>query len=136
MAIGVNLTDNLRLELGSTKQDILNELDIAGISYDVPFEKVNKHGILESIVAIKNHNIEITTEENIVKYIKMGNSDFSKLVSIDNNSVDIMQVIRTIQEELTKKLGTQMSSTCIEKLDTKTLNITLIINLNDKNARA
>ena len=72
-------------------------------------------------------NIEISVENDIITYIKTVNTEFSNLDKVENTDINMTEHIRNIQEQVNKKFNTEDCTIKIEKLDSKTLNITLII---------
>lgn len=127
MAIGLFINENVKVELGEIKEKLLFDLNKESIKYDIPFDKINKEGIKETIITMREPDIEISIENDIITYIKTVNTEFSNLDKIENTDVNITEHIRKIQEQLNKKFGTDDCTLKIEKLDSKTLNITLII---------
>lgn len=127
MAIGLYITKDIKVELGEIKEKLLFDLDNASIKYEIPFDKINTNGIKETIITMREPDIEISVENDIITYIKTVNTEFSNLDKIENTDVNITEHIKKIQEQLNKKFGTDDCTLKIEKLDSKTLNITLII---------
>lgn len=127
MAMGLFITEGIKVELGEIKEKLIFDLDKASIKYDIPFDKINKDGIKETIITMREPDIEISIENDIITYIKTVNTEFSNLDKVESNDVNITEHIKKIQEQLVKKFGTDDCKIKIEKLDSKTLNITLII---------
>ena len=42
MAIGIGLTQEVRVELKEFREQLLHDLDTNNIKYEIPFDKVNK----------------------------------------------------------------------------------------------
>ena len=135
MAVGINLTDRIKVELGEIKEVLFNDLDIAGIKYDVPFDKINKNGIKETIIHIKELGTEISIENDIISYIKSGNTDYTKLDTIEDIKSNVLIHIKAIQARIAEMLGKDEYNVKIEKIDTETMNITLIVTSNTEKCR-
>lgn len=135
MAIGLFITEEIKVELGEIKEKLLYDLDKASIKYDIPFDKLNKDGIKETIITMREPDIEISVENDIITYIKTVNTEFSNLDKVENVDVNITEHIKKIQEQLNKKFSTDDCNLKIEKLDSKTLNITLIITSKENKCR-
>ena len=135
MAVGINLTDRIKVELGEIKEVLFNDLDIAGIKYDVPFDKINKNGIKETIIHIKELGTEISIENDIISYIKSGNTTYTKLDTIEDIKSNVLIHIKAIQARIAELLGKDEYNVKIEKIDTETMNITLIVTSNTEKCR-
>lgn len=127
MAIGLFITKDIKVNIGEIKEKLMFDLDNASIKYDIPFDKINADGIKETIITMREPDIEISIENDIITYIKTVNTEFSNLDKIENTDVDITNHIKKIREQLNNKFDTNDCNIKIEKLDSKTLNITLII---------
>ena len=127
MAVGINLTEDVKVELGEIKEILLNDLNNAGIRYEIPFDKLNKNGIKETIIHIKDIGTEISIENDIISYIKLGNTPYTKLDTIDDIKTNVLEHIKNIQKHIGGKFGKDKYNVKIEKIDTGTMNITLII---------
>lgn len=135
MAIGLFITEDIKVEIGEIKEKLLFDLNNASIKYDIPFNKINKDGIKETIITMREPDIEISIENDIITYIKTVNTEFSNLDKVTNTDVNITEHLKKINEQLNKKFGTDGCTFKIEKLDSKTLNITLIITSKNQRCR-
>lgn len=127
MAVGINLTEDVKVELGEIKEILLNDLNNAGINYEIPFDKLNKQGIKETIIHIKDIGTEISIENDIISYIKLGNTPYTKLDTIEDIKTNVLDHIKNIQKHIENMYGKNKYNVKIEKIDTGTMNITLII---------
>lgn len=127
MEIGLYITDNVKVNIGEIKEQLLADLDSQGIHYDIPFDKINSAGVKETLITMREPDIEISVENDIITYIKTDNTKFSNLDKIESADVNITDHIKKIQQKINDKFSTKDSTLKIEKLDSKTLNITLII---------
>ncbi|MBO5386749.1 MAG: hypothetical protein J6A59_01210 [Lachnospiraceae bacterium] len=127
MAVGINLTSEVRVELGEIREQLLHDLDLHKINYEIPFDKLNKEGIKETIIHIKEIGTEISIDNDIITYIKMGNTEFTKLAVIEDIKTNMLSHIKDIQEHVTNLFNLKDYIIKIEKIDTETMNITIII---------
>lgn len=127
MSVGINITPNLRAELGEIKEYLLDSLDKNNVKYDIPFDKINKQGIKETIIHIKECGTEVSVENDIITYIKSDNNEFTHLDTITDISDNVLNHIKNIQEKIMKMFNDSNFNMNIEKMDTKTMNITVIL---------
>ena len=127
MAIGIGLTQEVRVELKEFREQLLYDLDTNNIKYEIPFDKVNKDGIKETIIHIKDIGTEISIENDVITYIKLGNTDYTKLDTIADIKTNTLEHIKSIQKKVSDILDIDGYTLKIEKLDTETMNITLIL---------
>ena len=99
MAIGLYITKDIKVELGEIKEKLLFDLDNASIKYEIPFDKINTNGVKETIITMREPDIEISVENDIITYIKTVNTEFSNLDKIENTDVNITEHIKKIQEQ-------------------------------------
>lgn len=133
--VGIKLSDDIVVELGEIKEKLLDDLDTHNIDYEIPFDKLNKEGIKETIIHIKDIETEISVENDIITYIKSNNNKFTHLDTIEDIQTDPLKHIKTIQNKVKEIFDNNEFNLKIEKIDTKTMNITLIITYGNKKAR-
>ena len=136
MAIGMYINNNVKIELGQIKEQITLDLSNNNIKYNIPFDKINSSGIKETLITMRNPDIEISLENDVVTYIKTENTEFSNLDTIsDSDKIDIQNHLKNIKEKILEKIDTDTSNIKLERIDVETLNITLIIHDDDCKAR-
>lgn len=136
MSLGINIAEDVRVHIGEIKEQLLDELNNKNISYSIPFDKTNNDNVRETIITMRDPDIEISVNNDIVVYIKSDNTEFTCLdVVEDISSVNIVEHIKTIQKHVVDKLGINEADIKIEKIDTQSLNMTLIINNNNNKVR-
>lgn len=135
MGIGMNLTHDTRVELGEIKEKLTAELDEAGIEYSLFYNQLNKAGVKETFITIREPYAEISIENDIVTYIKVENTEFSNLDNIPDIGDNVLDHIKNIQKRVDDKFSIEGSTIKIEKIDTKTMNITLIIMYSEDRTR-
>lgn len=136
MAIGINLTKDVRVEIGEIKEYLLQDLDNSDLTYDIAFDKVNKENMKETIIHIREINTEISINNDIIYYIKCGNTEYSHLDYIKNVGENTLSHIQNIKEKINTLFGIDKNySIKIEKIDTKTLNTIVIVQSQYEKAR-
>ena len=127
MAIGINITDNVKIELGEIKEQLLSELSSNNIEYHILFDKVVDNNVKETIIHIPSYKTEISIENDIITYIKSGNTDYTCLDTMSKNNDDTFKHIQNIKNKINELFNSDLYTIKIEKLNTDTLNITLIL---------
>lgn len=136
MAIGLNISDNVRVELGEIKEELLNDLSNNNILYNIPFDKTNSNNIKETIIQIPDILMEISVENDIVTYIKSANNNYTHLDTVDITADNPVEVVKSIQQKINDKFKGNSDSIKIEKLDIKTMNIIVILISKTQKVRA
>ena len=128
MAIGINVSNETRVEIGEIKEVMLSDLQKSDIGYAIVFDKVTKSGIKETIVYIPTVNMEVSIENDIVTYIKSSNNPYTTIDKIDAIKSNIGEHLASIKNKLFEMFpGYDVK---IEKIDVESMNITVILKLN------
>lgn len=135
MAVGIKLTNNVYVELGEIKEKLLSDLDKEKVNYEIPFDKLNKSGVKETIIHMKDIGTEISIENDIITYVKSDNNEFTHLDTIEDIKTNPLEHIKTIKEHVINAFGLMDNTVKMEKIDTETMNITLIITSKTDKAR-
>jgi hypothetical protein len=135
MAIGLKVGDEVKVSLGEIKEQLLYDLGQAGVQYTIPFDKTNKNDIKETIIAITDLGIEISVENDIITYIKSDNNEYTHLDTIENIEDTPLEHVKTIKNHVINKFNDEDYSIKFEKIDTKTMNIVVIISSETGKAR-
>lgn len=136
MSLGINIAEDVKVHIGEIKEQLLDELNNKNIAYSIPFDKTNNDNVRETIITMRDPDIEISVNNDIVVYIKSDNTEFTCLDAVEDiSSVNIVEHIKTIQKHVVDKLGIEEADIKIEKIDTQSLNMTLIINNNNNKVR-
>jgi 2,3-bisphosphoglycerate-independent phosphoglycerate mutase len=138
MAVCIGLTDNVTLELGEMKERLIAELDKDNVKYEIMFDKINKNNVKETIVHLKEIDTEISISNDIVTYARLGNNKFTQLDAMSDNSesTSIAEHINKIKKQIHEIFNDNTYNIKIEKLDSATMNITLILESKGDKARA
>lgn len=135
MSIKLKLPKDIYVELLEIKEKLINELETKNIYYEIPFDKTNESNIKETLINIVDAKVEVSVENDIIKYIKSGNSIYTNLDKMEDITDDTIGHINKIKEKVKEKFNNNIDFT-IEKIDTKTMNMTLIITDKTDNSRA
>lgn len=138
MAIGLNISDNIRVELGEFKEQLVKDLNDNKISYTIPFDKTNKRNIKETIITITELGVEISVENDIVVYIKSASNQYSNVDTLtDDQEISVLEHIATIKDKVNQKFNGFGEEYTIkfEKIDTKSMNMVVILNSAYEKAR-
>ena len=135
MAIGLKFSNKLRIDLGEIKEELLAQLDEAEIEYSIPFDKVNKQNFKETIIDIKGLGIEITTENDIINYIKSNGNEYTIVDTIEKVDSNVLKHLSTIQDKVYKFFDSSKYNIKMEKIDIKALNMTFLLYSDDERAR-
>lgn len=135
MAIGIRISNNVEVNLGEIKERLLADLDNSGLEYSIPFDKLNKNNIKETIITIKDLSIEISVENDIITYIKSDNNEFTNLDKIESIEENVLNHIQNIKDKIASTFKKAADNLKIEKIDTKTMNMVVILTDGDTRAR-
>ena len=91
------------------------------------FDKINKEGIKETIIHLRDLSTEIIIRNDIVSYIKADNNEFTHMDTIDDISTDTLSHVKQIKELVEERFGKEGYAVKFEKIDTKTMNMTVIL---------
>jgi hypothetical protein len=138
MAIKINLTDNVAIELGEMKEELFADVKKDNINYEVMFDKLNKQHVKETIIHVRDLDTEISVINDIVTYARLANNQFTQLdvMSDSSTSMNIAEHISKIKEQINKIFNENEYKVKIEKLDASTMNITIILEAGSDKARA
>lgn len=127
MELNMRVTDNLVVSLGEMKEELLFTLDENGIRYSVPFDKTNADNIKETIIQIPELKIEVSVENDIVTYIKSGCNKYNILGEVAIGKINSVSKIGEIKDNLVKMYNLDEKSIFIEKINTRAMEIIMII---------
>lgn len=127
MAAGINLTQEVNVYLGEIKEQLLRDLDVNKVKYTIMFDKLNKDGIKETILHLRDSEAEIIIRNDIIYYIKSDNTEFTHLDTIGEITVDPLSHVKQIKQLIEDKYGKEGYKIKIEKIDTQTMNMTVIL---------
>lgn len=138
MAIRINLTDNVIIELGEMKESLFADLKRDNIKYEVMFDKINRQHVKETVVHVRELDTEISIINDIVTYVRLDNNKFTQLdvMSDSSTSTNLTEHIGKIKQQIRNVFNEDEYVVKIEKLDSSTMNITIIIESGGDRARA
>ena len=135
MAAGMYLTSEVQAYLGEIKEQLLYDLDKTNVKYTIMFDKLNKEGIKETIIHLRDLTTEIIIRNDIVSYIKADNNEFTHMDTIDDISTDTLSHVKQIKELIEERFGKEGYAVKFEKIDTKTMNMTVILSSDTEKIR-
>lgn len=130
MAIGMNISEKVCIELGEYKEQLLHDLDINKIKYTIPFDKTNKQNVKETIITIADLGVEVSVENDIVTYIKSAFNEYSSVDSLPTDTeINVLEHIQKIKEKIQEKFQSEEDryKIKIERIDSETMFIMAII---------
>jgi len=131
--LGLDITDNFKVCLLDIKEVVLEGLKNNNVEHSVAFDKINNKGVKETIITMRNPDIEISLENDIVQYIKTVNTKYSQVDVLKNISENAAVHIPTIKKNIEKKFNVQSNCIKIEAIDSTKMSLTVIIKY-DNNA--
>lgn len=125
MGLGIKIKDKGIIEIGSLKEELLQNLDNMGFKYKTMFDKVNSSkNVKETIIAIPELDIEISLENDFTTYIKSKASEHS-ILEIDDSNKSGMDKLHSVLDATKKYFDVQEIS--INDLNLSNFDIRLII---------
>ena len=129
--IGLDITDSFNIGINDIREVVLEGLKNSKIGYTIPFDKVNKDNVKETIITMRDPDIEITLENDIVQYIKTVNTEYSQLDTIKDLGESPAIHIQKIKKRIEEKFGLDSKDVKIEAIDSATMNVTVILSYGD-----
>lgn len=130
MAIGMNISEDVHVQLGEYREQLLYDLDQNKIKYTIPFDKTNKNNIKETIITIEELGVEVSIENDIVTYIKSAYNEYSSVDSLPKDEeINILEHIQKIKQKIHEKFYNSEDNykIKIERIDSETMFIIAII---------
>ena len=125
MGLGIKIKDKGIIEVGSLKEELLQNLDNMGFKYKTMFDKVNSSkNVKETIIIIPELDIEISFENDFVLYIKSKASEHS-IIKIEDSAKSDMDKLQSILDATKKYFDVQEIN--INDLNLSNFDIRLII---------
>lgn len=125
MGLGIKIKDKGIIEIGSLKEELLQNLDNMGFKYKTMFDKVNSSkNVKETIITIPELDIEISLENDFVHYIKSKASEHS-IIKIEDSAKSDMDKLQSILDATKKYFDVQEIN--INDLNLSNFDIRLII---------
>lgn len=126
MEVGINILDNLRINIGETLNEIENSLIENNISYTIP-TPINKTGKSNGsiIMFIETYGVELNIVDGIVTYIKSNNSKLNYVTTI--SVLTPLLVLLDIKSTLSRRFNIPEESIRIDRFNTKTFDASMSI---------
>lgn len=125
MNTGITINNNVTVYINEIKEILLHDLDMNNIKYEVIFDKVSKQKIKETIIHILGTGIELSIENDIIKYIKSDCNEYTKLYQVVEGHSKV-NTIREIKEKIHNKFNNNPNIN-IENINTDSFTMSVII---------
>lgn len=127
MSVGIRVTNNIYIGLWEIKEQLLRDLDESKLLYNIAYDKVAKSSdYKETIIQIPDLEVEISLNNDIIKYIRSGANKYTILDEIETGDNDTIKHIRIIKEEMEKRFGDEYNIR-VERISADTLGMTFVL---------
>jgi len=127
MSVGIKVTNNIYIGLWEIKEQLLRDLDESKLLYNIAYDKVAKSSdYKETIIQIPDLEVEISLNNDIIKYIRSGANKYTILDEIETGDNDTIKHIRIIKEEMEKRFGDEYNIR-VERISADTLGMTFVL---------
>lgn len=127
MQVGINVTEDSKLYIGSTLGEVLDTLDASGVSYKMVYDK-EKNGVKESVIDLKDLHTTLQLKDDKLEYIRMNNNKFTFLGDIDVG--ESVSQVKEIDAAVVERLGLQNNKLIYLKIDLRPMHIVIVVNPN------
>lgn len=127
MQVGINVTEDSKLYIGSTLGEVLDTLDASGVAYKMVYDK-EKNGVKESVIDIKDLHTTLQLKDDKLEYIRMNNNKFTFLGDIDVG--ESVSQVKEIDAAVVERLGLQNNKLTYLKIDLRPMHIVIVVNPN------
>lgn len=128
MQVGINVTEDSKLYIGSTLGEVLDTLDASGVSYKMVYDK-EKNGVKESVIDLKDLHTTLQLKDDKLEYIRMNNNKFTFLGDIDVG--ESVSQVKEIDAAVVERLGLQNNKLTYLKIDLRPMHIVIVVNTNN-----
>lgn len=128
MQVGINVTEDSKLYIGSTLGEVLDTLDASGVSYKMVYDK-EKNGVKESVIDLKDLHTTLQLKDDKLEYIRMNNNKFTFLGDIDVG--ESVSQVKEIDAAVVERLGLQNNKLTYLKIDLRPMHIVIVVNPNN-----
>lgn len=127
MQVGINVTEDSKLYIGSTLGEVLDTLDASGVAYKMVYDK-EKNGVKESVIDLKDLHTTLQLKDDKLEYIRMNNNKFTFLGDIDVG--ESVSQVKEIDAAVVERLGLQNNKLTYLKIDLRPMHIVIVVNTN------
>jgi len=128
MDFSIKIGNNIKIELGETKEELIYDLSCAKIRYTIPFDKTNDNNIKETILQIPSLRIEISIQNDIVNYIKSGCNEYSIIFKTEGLDKKNIAVINDLKIKIVNTFKIKSNEMFIEKINLRNFDTMVIMN--------
>lgn len=126
MKVGLNIAENVKINIGDSYDTMQDTLDTCGITYEVPYQQ--KSGELQKmIIYMRSEGIELNVESGIVTYIHASNAKLNTLFNVETGmtSADTLKFIRN---KLAKLFQSDQKDIRIDKFNSRNYSTVIQVN--------
>lgn len=127
MQVGINVTEDSKLYIGSTLGEVLDTLDASGVAYKMVYDK-EKNGVKESVIDLKDLHTTLQLKDDKLEYIRMNNNKFTFLGDIDVG--ESVSQVKEIDAAVVERLDLQNNKLTYLKIDLRPMHIVIVVNPN------
>lgn len=132
MKIGLNITENIRVNINESMDDLISDLDNNNISYRIPYSKTyDSAGV--KIILIESFGLEIKTNNNLIYSIRCSNVKLNRFMSLD--SCDELNVLNALIKEITNNFGVEKKQITVSRFKVDNKNAVIIVQMMDKKVK-
>lgn len=124
MDIGINILENLRISIGESRDDLINDLENNNIKYDIAYGKNAR-----IVMFIESYGVELETDNHNVTYIKSSNSELNYIMHIHKNSP--FDTLIEIRDKLAIKFNINKDKIRIDRFEAKSFKSIMTIPYNE-----
>lgn len=127
--IGLNITENVRVNLKDNIDTLKKKLEQHNIEYAIPYEKTN-NGETDMVVVMRQCGMELTLKNGNIQFIKSNNSEVNTILEIDTDTNPV-DALKAIKDEISKELSIESSALSIDKFDSNTFSSMISARIDD-----
>lgn len=143
MEIGLNIVDELKINIGDSIENIKKSLEDRNIEYKIHDVKGKSDKIKTNIMYIQEQGVEINIEDDSINFIKSSNDKLNYIFAIEEgNSINMLsQIINNVSSafSIDKKDitvnefdGNNLRTIITIKIGSKALKMSLMLGFNNK----
>lgn len=130
MGVGIGLSENNRIYIGSDIDKVLKSLDDNNVEYKKSYDRTKCDGTRETIVDIPSDRITLEFKNNELEYIRLNPCEISHLVT--HTGKEQVGTIKEIRDLAVKKLNLDGYNVTFLKIDFKQMYLVMKIEGNEK----
>ena len=124
MDIGLNIVEGLRISMGDSLENIVNDMNKSGVKYTIPFSST-VNGKSEIIILIESYGVELKMQNDAVSFIKTSNSQLNLMATIKSTQPN--EVLREVLDATAQRFDIPASKLRVDRFEAKTNNCVISI---------